>query len=51
MGFTGRPAGGAWTCLHVGRGEGRSAWEAAVTLTLDAEAMTGLETHFRETSR
>ena len=51
MGFTCRPAEAAWTCLHVARGEGRGVWEAEVTLALTAEAMTGLETRFREASR
>jgi hypothetical protein len=51
LGFTCRPAGAAWTCLHVARGEGRGVWEAEVTLVLAAEAMTGLETRFREATR
>jgi hypothetical protein len=51
MGFTCRPAEAAWTCLHVARGDGRSVWEAEVTLTLAGEAAGGLETRFREATR
>ena len=51
MGFTCRPAEAAWTCLHVARAEGRGVWEAEVTLSLAGQAMTGLETRFREATR
>ena len=51
MGFACRPADEAWQCLHEARGEGRSTWQAEVTLSQTEEAVTGLTAQFRTETR